>query len=308
MAVSYISSDSAAANTVTMPTHQALDLILVFAFRDGNTTAPTMPSGYTLINTSGANTCSGILAYKIANSAAETTGTWTNATGIVVQVYRGAAGVGASAVGGGTGTTITYPAVTLQKTNSTSWAARFAGHRTATNMTTNTPSGYTQRTGIATEVQGSDSNAGLASSPTSATQSVNQSSGWRAHTVEILVENAKFETISDNFDNGTIDLPLSNWGGAQVVETGGRLQVTVPATTAAYYGVETPPANTRYTLYSSSVLIELVDISDVTPDELETEFQVLLDTSNRAWFLIGNSVISCYTGIGGVNTNRATTA
>lgn len=201
MAVSYVSSASAAANTVAMPSHQAGDLIVVFAYRDGNTTAPSLVSGFTSIDATGANTNSARLAYKIAASGSESTGTWTNATGIVVHVYRGA-GIGNLAVGGGSATTVTYPALTLNENDGSSWVARFAGHRTATNMTTNTPSGYTQRTGVATEVQGSDTNGGVSTNPTSGTQSVNQNSGYRAYTLEIGVPVA-FPFI-ETFESGSL--------------------------------------------------------------------------------------------------------
>jgi len=75
--------------SATLPTHQAGDLILAFAFRDGSLTLPTQPSGWTSIDSQSANTCSARLAYKIAASGSETTGTWTSATTTIFLVYRG---------------------------------------------------------------------------------------------------------------------------------------------------------------------------------------------------------------------------
>jgi hypothetical protein len=83
--------NSAEATTVTIPTgHKVGDLIIIFAFRDGSVTNPTIPAGWTSItNTFDGTTCSVSVAWKIATSAAETSGTWTNATGLLCIVLRG---------------------------------------------------------------------------------------------------------------------------------------------------------------------------------------------------------------------------
>ena len=45
MAISIIGTPAAAAATsITLPTHAAGDLIVIFAFKDGATTIPTVPS------------------------------------------------------------------------------------------------------------------------------------------------------------------------------------------------------------------------------------------------------------------------
>jgi len=80
-------------NSATLPAHQAGDLILAFVFRDGSTTLPTQPSGWTSLTArtgslSGAASCR--LGYKIAQSGSETSGTWTNATAAIFVIYRGA--------------------------------------------------------------------------------------------------------------------------------------------------------------------------------------------------------------------------
>lgn len=203
MAISFISAASAAGNTVSMPTHQAGDLIICFAYRDGNTLAPTKPSGWVNAGSTGGNSNSAIVGLKIAESSSEVTGTWTNATGVVVHVYRGA--VGASVTfSSGLSSTISYPAKAIQDPG-ISWAAGFAGHRSATNLTTNTPSGglNTPRTGVATEVRGLDSGGPIATS-TYGTQSVDASSGWMSASVEIMTPAlTSFDTLSDDFNTGT---------------------------------------------------------------------------------------------------------
>ncbi len=185
----YIDSGAAAATSLSvMPTHQAQDLLVAYAYRDGNNTAPTVPAGWTVPTggSGGANTNSAVIASKRATSSSEVSGTWANATGLVIEVWRGAGGIGAVALGGGSGNTITYPAAALTDKIGSSIVSRFAGHRTATNLLTNTPAGYLARAGVATEARSLDTAVGVTGDPASATQSVNQSSGWRAATIELI--------------------------------------------------------------------------------------------------------------------------
>ena len=118
--------------TATPPAHQAGDLFLVFAYRDGSLTAPTLASGFTSVNTSSGNTNSFRVGRKFAASSSETVGTWTNATSLILIVLRG---VNTSTPTGGTNTstgsssTITYNSLTLSNAAGSSWAIAFAGHR-----------------------------------------------------------------------------------------------------------------------------------------------------------------------------------
>ena len=75
--------------SATLPTHQAGDLILAFAFRDGSTTLPTQPAGWTSIDTAASITCSARVAYQVATAAGTITGTWTSVTTVIFLVYRG---------------------------------------------------------------------------------------------------------------------------------------------------------------------------------------------------------------------------
>ena len=189
MTVSFVGSQGAAAATVTIPAHQVGDLILIFAYRDGSNTAPTIPTAggtvptWTTIGSTGANTNSSAFVRTTATATNHTSGTFTNATELICLVYRGAT-VGASAGGSGSATTsIAYPALTLQRTNNTSWVVGVAGHRTATNVEL-APTGMTNRTSIGTEAAGHDTN-GTVSSWTQQTVTVNASSAYRSWTVEL---------------------------------------------------------------------------------------------------------------------------
>lgn len=198
MAISFVGAASVrTATSITIPAHQVGDLILIFAYRDGSNTAPPVPAAsgtvptWTQIGTSsGANTNSSRLHYAVATATNTTSGTWTNATGLVVQVYRGAGLPGANGItSSSSSNTITYPALTLQKTDGSSWVAAFAGHRAINSGTIPAPAGMTNRT-VNTgtvEVAGHDTNGGVTSwSATNTTISgATTGNGYQARTVEI---------------------------------------------------------------------------------------------------------------------------
>lgn len=114
--ISRISSASAEANSVTLGTHAKGDVIIICAVRDGSTTNPTIPAGWTNItNTSDGTLMSISVGWKIATSAADVSGTWTNATGVMCHVYRGADQIkpfGAITFNASSATTVTYGATT----------------------------------------------------------------------------------------------------------------------------------------------------------------------------------------------------
>lgn len=132
MSITQIGSASGT-NTATFPAHQIGDLLLVFAYRDGSTTLPGIPAGWAdfAVISGSSNSNGARLHAKIATSASETVGTWSNATSVIVVVYRatGIIGIGASAQLGGTSTIIPYAGLTLVNTDNTSGVVAFAGHR-----------------------------------------------------------------------------------------------------------------------------------------------------------------------------------
>jgi len=71
-----------------MPTHAAGDLLVMFACNTGATTLPTVPSGWATIGTRQGSGMASVIATKVAASASETAGTWTNATTLAVHVSR----------------------------------------------------------------------------------------------------------------------------------------------------------------------------------------------------------------------------
>lgn len=161
-AVSLTGYASAAATSVTIPAHNIGDLIVIFAFRDGATSVPTKPTTSGSIPTwvdvdggVGGNSCTSRSAYCVATATNHTTGTWTNATGIIAVVITGqnyASPVGGHVVSGSTsGTSANAPAVTLSDTRGASAILHFYGHCDVLAWGS-APTGYTRQTEVTTEV------------------------------------------------------------------------------------------------------------------------------------------------------------
>lgn len=129
----YVSSAAANGTSIgSMPSHQAGDYIFIAAFRDGSTTAPSLPGGFTNLASGGDNTCSIRLGYKIAASGAETSGTWTNATITMCCVMRNVNSLGGAGRAGGNTSlfnNLIGPNLTFTNTKASSIVVAFAGHR-----------------------------------------------------------------------------------------------------------------------------------------------------------------------------------
>lgn len=90
MTISIVGSATNLGSTITMPTHAAGDLLVLFAYNDGASTAVTLPTGWVErygVAVGGAGYIR--IGYKYAASAAETSGTWTNADHIFAISMRG---------------------------------------------------------------------------------------------------------------------------------------------------------------------------------------------------------------------------
>jgi len=92
MTVSFIAATSAESTSVTLPSHQAGDLIVMLAMRYNSVTAGTIPTGWGYRYVSQRNgtfvaiTCA--VSCRLAASSAETSGTWTSWTHLLAAVYR----------------------------------------------------------------------------------------------------------------------------------------------------------------------------------------------------------------------------
>lgn len=168
MAISYV-GQATGTTSATLPAHQANDLIVGFAFRDGSTTLPTVPAGWTTQDSGSANANCLVLVSKIAASSGETTGTFTSATSVNFHVYRGidlTTSIGAKAQGVSTTTSHTFPALTMQVTDGTSWVGAFIGSRAIDSAIETPPTGMTNRSttlDATDETAGHDTNGGVSS-------------------------------------------------------------------------------------------------------------------------------------------------
>jgi hypothetical protein len=193
MPIKRVGATAATGATVVVPAgHAPGDLILVFAFRDGNTTAPSLGSTFTSIAApAGANSCSFRVGFKKATSASESNTTWTNATETVCVVYRGLIDVsqpcGTPASTNGNSTTVSYPALTLADPES-SWVVGFAGHRSVNTALETAPNGMSFVTGIANtgEVAMHESSSAVSAWTLQSVSVGGTSSGWFGVTLELL--------------------------------------------------------------------------------------------------------------------------
>lgn len=197
MAITRVGIETASATTVTVPAHEVGDLILIWALRGGSTTAPTLPAGYSPIQTeseSTATSCSARLGYKIATSTSDASGTWTNASELLCHVYRASSGyalrIGQSAVSKSTTAEVTYPALTLADSFSgNSWIVGFVGAGNKTQAISSAPSGMMNEssvTGATYSAAGQDTNEGVSSWP-STNADVTGTGSTVSATVEIVL-------------------------------------------------------------------------------------------------------------------------
>lgn len=194
MPISYVGG-AAGTNSATLPSFESGDCALVFAFRDGSVTNPSVPAGWTSITTTldGA-TCSASIGWRRLVNGDTTTGTWTNASRVVVVVYRGCEPfiipVGSGANGSGTTNTVAYTTFPLIRNDGTSWVVGLVGHRSVnTTIDSATITGMTARfSGVdaTAEAAAWDTNGGVSSWSTTNQTITGTASGWVTRTVELL--------------------------------------------------------------------------------------------------------------------------
>lgn len=179
-------------NTATAPTHQAGDLMLVDASRNNSNTAPTLPAGFGSVGTITGSTNSMRVGYKKCKSASETVGTWTNATEVVVHIYRPSAGniceIGASKGTTGTVTPASYAGLTLVDQTGNSTIVCFGQAKGNATTIEGPPTGTTLREdNVATgELCSFDTNGGVSSWSTQTVSYTGTATTWKTFTVEIL--------------------------------------------------------------------------------------------------------------------------
>ncbi|WP_139061784.1 hypothetical protein [Tsukamurella pulmonis] len=108
--ITFEGATTSTTTTVTLPAHQAGDLIVIAAMRS-SATAASVPAGWTDLGSRSQSVLSIRAGYRVATSAAETSGTWTNASRLHARVYRLPGALAASptaAFNSGTGTATAF--------------------------------------------------------------------------------------------------------------------------------------------------------------------------------------------------------
>ena len=183
-------------------TVQVGDYVYVFASRDA-TTAPTIPSGYTTIDTASASSSSFRSACGVATSTTWTVGAWTNANKVLIEVYRGVAatttancvtaGIGAHTSSSSTTSTISYTGLTLVNATGNSWVIGASGSSAHTCL----PSGMSTKQTVAGPVGLlNDTNAGVSSWAT--TTCTGTTGNSKTDIVELLAQTCK-NTVYGNW-------------------------------------------------------------------------------------------------------------
>lgn len=149
MTTSFVSSEFVEANNLTMPSHQAGDLLIAVASRT-SIALMSLPSGWSQLIYSNIGGRVLLVAFKIATSSSETSGTWTNAELLGVAVYRDDANciVPGSRNGNSSisSSNINYPAITNQRS---SWVVGICSVSSNSLSAETAPSGMTNRDSIA---------------------------------------------------------------------------------------------------------------------------------------------------------------
>lgn len=204
--ISYVSGASAEATTLSMPSHQYGDLICMFAFNNSAATAPTVPTGWIIVNQGTANSKGRAFAFKNAVSAAETSGTWTNASLLGCVVYRDSANwLHCGQVSTSSNTVMSfvqYNTLTAIRGATQSWVLGAGGVNLNTQSVETPPAGMTNRVTCAGASSGEiaihDTNAAVASWP-----STNVTLGSSVTSMAITVE------IADTGVSKTVAFPAS---------------------------------------------------------------------------------------------------
>lgn len=225
--ISRVGSNSAATTNVSISGYsiQKGDYILVFAHRTA-TTAPSLPGTFTNIANGSGNSNSYRIGYRVSDGTETGSGTWTNATTVIMVVYRGVAGIGGSTFATkAASTTATIGAVTMVGTNSKSWGVAWAAH--GATSTQGTPAAI--YTNVVKTQAGTTENCGVFDSNTeigamTATTSSNTTSVVSSGGAVELKAYTPISTLSDYFNGGSVDT------GKWVVTQNGSATVTSDST------------------------------------------------------------------------------
>ena len=172
----------------------------VFAYRSA--TMPRFPSGFITLNTASVSSSSFRSGCQVTSSNSPASGTWTNATLVIVQIYSGVAsdhtascktlGTGGRTTAGTSGTTSTYTftGVTLTNGTGTSWIVAAVGSSAAVC----TPATVLHSEYTTTNAIGHDTNGGVSSFST--LTCMGTTGNWKLDTVQLLAKTPTFTSVN----------------------------------------------------------------------------------------------------------------
>lgn len=208
MTVSFIGSASAESTSLTLPAHQAGDLIVVFAGRTGSTSPPSVPAGWRFAAQSSQSgttppAIAASVGWKIAASSAETSGTWTGATMLLAVVIRddtNALVVGAINKQVGNSSTVNYAAL-VANTGQTVAGMRFT-------------SSY-----VLLPVMATSNTSDIDTPPTAQTQTIVSMAGAAAIEMAIHRTNAEVASFASTNYTANESVRYASWT-IEVLDTG----------------------------------------------------------------------------------------
>lgn len=197
MAIGFNALTKGTGTTITLPTHAAGDLLVLFTYRDGGImgTAPSDGSGggtwlEELPNTATSSNSSRV-QYLICSTSSHTA---TGATVISMWICVNLSGthtsdpIGGTSHAGGVATNIPYAAISMDDSSGSSWVLGFAGHRSIDVALETPPTNMSFRDGqvdATCETAAHDTNGGVTGWTLQTVTGGGTSSGYRVAVLEI---------------------------------------------------------------------------------------------------------------------------
>lgn len=271
----------------------------------GGAVTSTTPSGWTLV-TSAINNCGLYVFTKTATLGESSFSTTHNGSdyaiqGIIYEFFAGSSCIGSNSSSSISSGSQTGPQVTSLSGTYTRFAARTMcisspTAAASTSWTTPTIEDYdvltpkTNTDGVYLTVAYDDSQIGSSFNPSAnVTSNTGTTLEAIAFALSVIPPAARLETLTDNFNDNTMDINLWSLlvGTGTSAETGGQLVLT-PASNNPGSTYDGYSSVNRYDLTSSQATIELAQGVTATSG-CEQAFTLEIDSSNAITMLLGGS-------------------
>jgi hypothetical protein len=212
MPITVVGTAVVAGTSITIPTHESGDLIVMFAHASTNGQQPAAPSAggnvptWNLLTTSGSTSWSNHRTAYAFGTGSTTSGTWTGSTDmLIVAVLRGVDAttpIGGRASGSvGIGAACTAPTVTLTRNDGTSLLMHFHSWGDGVNgvgTISAVPSGYTRQVGTvaSTRLTGVINTKNVSTTAPAIAQSISGGPFNSGATVEVLEATGSTTTLT----------------------------------------------------------------------------------------------------------------